>query len=1672
MFFNLSSPSIILAGPEDAQVVNGQVSFQQSGSNTTITASDQSIINYSSFDIAKPEVVQFIQPSSNASVLNRILSANPTIIDGTLLANGRVFFINPAGIMIGSSSKINVNQLIASALNMSNSSFLSGQYEFAGGNGTVINKGDISAQSVYLAGKQVTNTGNIECPNGYIVMAAGDRVFLGQPGSNVVVEIGYLEPPDQTSTQLPAQVTNEGTVNASGGTIILAVAGDALSRPIMANIGTLSTSVVEGEAGNISLQAVEGQIDNTGLITAESDSGTGGTVTVNGAEVVNSGTVDVSGAQGGTVAFDGTSRAGQFGTISADGITGDGGSIELRAGGVVTLGSDSLTTANAGVNGNGGDVVVFSPDTALFRDGAQVEAKGGSESGDGGFFEISGKQYVEVQGQIDLTTQNGQNGNFLIDPYNIIIDDSGLNQGSLGDNQWEPSGDDSRLDIDVLEDYLGNADVTITTGTLGEQHGDVIFDADRNLTSGIDPFGDPTDFSFTIKAGRHIEFTADDGINFEGGGDVRLFAGPSGHITSVDKGKANPTISTLSGDIIMEAGSDTSDVGIDVGYLSAGASGLDHPGEIRLATINGGDITTEHLRVIGNGYGSIYVSSTGNLTINGSSDLQGAVLINTNHVPAGRDASSFVCLTAEKDTTINGDVRIEAHGKDKTRAGIWIGAGTEIQDGTITVNGNLHAEASTAQDAPFRDSEATIKVYAKTINLNGNKVPHAKADRTEVKTDSYGLDEQTGADRHFLALVDIDNTKNSACLDCTNRPLPVAWDDLIVINKDTTIGIDVLENDSDESGNPLVDGTVDSYTDPAGGGLLTPIEVDGEIMSFEYTPPDDAVFEDQGDSDESGAYAEFTDAFEYYAKDIYGQVSTEPAIVTITVKNYIPVASDDSTTIHMNTTDNATDASFNLQTLVSDADGSTNPLIFGLVDGDTANGTVMITGDIATYEPDGGYVSPDSQTPDTFQYTVSDDHIVDMQGDPIVITQTVSIIVTNELPVADGGDATSHMGSTINSSAGFHDVADDGYTDAVIVFDYTQPSHGTVAMNPDGTFTYEPADPGYVGLDSFEYSVADAEGVVGEGGTGIVNIEFTNITPVADGGSGSGHMGTTISGSAGFHDVADGGYTDAVIVVDYTQPSQGTVAMNPDGSFTYEPVEPGYVGPDSFEYSVADAEGVVGEGGTGVVNIELTNVTPIADGGDATGHMGTTISGSAGFHDVADDGYTDAITVADYTQPSHGAVIMNSDGTFTYEPANPVYVGPDSFEYSVEDAQGVIGDGGTGIVYIELTNITPVADGGSATGHMGTTISGSAAFHDVADDGYTDTVTVVSYGQPSYGTVVMNPDGTFTYEPTDPGYVGTDNFECTVTDTQGVVGVDGTGVVTIAVTNTLPVASGGFAVIPINNSAVFNIQNLISDVDGDPLDVVIGDPANGTLSQNPNGSYTYTPNLNYIGVDSFAYYVSDSQVGIEPSQGTVIITVGLREITGEEASSTSAPSSPEFGEIGQIEGAYLGDLLWLAQELGLCEGDEQREDGYRCQEITQAYLAGAFLQSTDLHPYQAANRLRGFVEILHDTDGIRIAALIRVINEFVLSPAPPSDEQMDSIAEVFAQHSNDGTHYAAAGQWLDALSEYVAILNSEIGWPADESIAFVMGKYGTAITEAGEVSVAAFVQIHLEGLGG
>jgi hypothetical protein len=180
----------------------------------------------------------------------------------------------------------------------------------------------------------------------------------------------------------------------------------------------------------------------------------------------------------------------------------------------------------------------------------------------------------------------------------------------------------------------------------------------------------------------------------------------------------------------------------------------------------------------------------------------------------------------------------------------------------------------------------------------------------------------------------------------------------------------------------------------------------------------------------------------------------------------------------------------------------------------------------------------------------------------------------------------------------------------------------------------------------------------------------------------------------------------------------------------------------------------------------------------------------------------------------------------------------------------------------------------------------------------------------------------------------------------------------------------------------------------------------------------------------------------------------ILELTGPAPLPPQRIQEPQdSGEVDETASDAL--LRWLASELGESE--------------LQAFLRRAYPPSlrTDLQPYRAAARLQYFASILLDTEGTQIPALGLVVSEFSQTDAPPSEEQIASFAQSLALHKDDTTHYAAAGQWIDALVGYVGVLTMEIGWSADRSVAFAMDKYGAPITASGDTTTAIFLQAYL-----
>src|SRR5688572_18546528 len=251
------------AAPVGPTVVNGRATFAAHGNVLSVTNSPGAIINWRQFSIGAGETARFVQLSAASSVLNRVTGADPSRILGALQSNGRVFLINPNGIVFGAGSQINVAGLVASTLNLTNEDFLAGRMRFGGDGaitGAVVNRGNIHADAgghVYLIGSSVENRGTITAPNGDIVLAAGQsaRVTDSLAGT---LQVEVTAPADQALNLSRLAGNSAGAFSG-----------------LVRNSGALRADAAVAEAGGrIVLKATRGvSTSETSVLTADGVSG-------------------------------------------------------------------------------------------------------------------------------------------------------------------------------------------------------------------------------------------------------------------------------------------------------------------------------------------------------------------------------------------------------------------------------------------------------------------------------------------------------------------------------------------------------------------------------------------------------------------------------------------------------------------------------------------------------------------------------------------------------------------------------------------------------------------------------------------------------------------------------------------------------------------------------------------------------------------------------------------------------------------------------------------------------------------------------------------------------------------------------------------------------------------------------------------------------------------------------------------------------------------------------------------------------------------------------------------------------------------------------------------------------------------------------------------------------
>ncbi|KAA2242645.1 tandem-95 repeat protein [Chitinophaga agrisoli] len=762
--------------------------------------------------------------------------------------------------------------------------------------------------------------------------------------------------------------------------------------------------------------------------------------------------------------------------------------------------------------------------------------------------------------------------------------------------------------------------------------------------------------------------------------------------------------------------------------------------------------------------------------------------------------------------------------------------------GTTTVTVNITVTAvndaptgtgdtkTTPEDTPVSgtvtgtDADGDVLTFTKATDpAHGSVVVASNGDYTYTPAADYN-----GPDQFTIDISDGHGGTTTVIVNITVTAVndaPTGTGDTKTTLEDTPINSGVTGND--------VDGDVLTYTkatDPAHGVVV--VNAGG---TYTYTPAADYNGPDQ---------------FTIDISDGHGGTTTVTVNITVTAVNDAPTGTGDTKTTPEDTPVSGTVTG-------TDADGDV--LTFTKAT-DPAHGSVVVAsnGDY-TYTPTADYNGPDQFTID-----ISDGH-----GGTTTVTVNITVTAVNDAPTGTGDTKTTPEDTPVSGTV----TGTDADGDALTFTKATDPAHGSVVVASNGDYTYTPAAD-YNGPDQFTIDISD-----GHGGTATVTVNIA-VTTVNDAPSGTGDTKTTqedtpVNGTVAGTD-ADG---DALTFTKATDPAHGSVVVSSNGDYTYTPAAD-YNGPDQFTIDISD-----GHGGTTTVTVNIT-VTAVNDAPTGTGDTKTTpedtpVSGAVTGNDV--DG--DALTFTKATDPAHGIVVVNTDGTYSYTPAANYY-GPDQFTIDINDGHG----GTTVTVNITVTavNDTPTGTGDTKTTNEDTPVSGTVTGTDV--DG--DALTFTKATDPAHGTVVVNPDGTYTYTPA-PGYNGPDQFTIDISDGHG-----GTTTITVNITvtaaNDTPTGTGDTKTTPEDTPASGTVTG--TDADGDALTFTKAtDPAHGAVVVNPDGTYTYTPAANYYGPDQFTIDITDGHGGTTTVTVNITVTPVNDDPTGAGDTKTTNEDTPVSG---------------------------------------------------------------------------------------------------------------------------------------------------------------------------------
>lgn len=571
----LALPPAAFGNPTGGQVVAGSVTI--SAPDALTVQIDQSsaaaVVNWNSFSVGANERVQFLQPDGSAAILNRVIGGTPSDILGQIQANGRVFLINPQGVIFGAGSRIDVGSLVASTLDIADQDFLAGNYVFAGqGSAAAVrNAGQIRVAEggvVVLAGERVEMPGLIEGRFAEVLLASGSALTLSLDGGPVEYSI------DAPAVAQLAGLDVAGQILAGGGRVLLAArAAQDLAQVAVNLSGRVQANRLDELDGEIVLSASGGSVGLAGemsgaLVTIEAD----GDIANAGADAFAADTAFFELDAGGNVDLHGS-------TIAAANTVTLGAGSELRIAGVIQAGSDvagsaggaiGLGSVEAGLNmalaANGGDLDVG----AVRGEQVNLSASGRVTTGDltavnddgsaalvvfgGAGVRVEGS--VLVRGTVGAFASSSSEGISAARAFigastdGVSIDGALTVEGTLGD-------------VSVLgAAFVGGADVTLLA--LG---GDIEVDGAIDVTGvvgnvqggGFGMFADGADLAVEASFGS---------VRF---GDTVRISGTIGDVSApADLGVAGADLRITAGFGVLDAAADIEVAG-DVGTVTGGS---------------------------------------------------------------------------------------------------------------------------------------------------------------------------------------------------------------------------------------------------------------------------------------------------------------------------------------------------------------------------------------------------------------------------------------------------------------------------------------------------------------------------------------------------------------------------------------------------------------------------------------------------------------------------------------------------------------------------------------------------------------------------------------------------------------------------------------------------------------------------------------------------------------------------------------------------------------------------------------------------------------------------------------------------------------------------------------------------------------------------------------------